>query len=104
VLKDRRSPYRPGTRSRFWWKAKQKLTLAVEVLQCAPELVHWGDWGWASVMAFAYRDPRTSEQVTVEQAVRLPRAEDWTPRCGRAEILCWGVLRSGLLRHPVLVG
>ena len=25
VLKDRRSPYRPGTRSRSWWKAKHKL-------------------------------------------------------------------------------
>ena len=24
VLKDRRSPYRPGTRSRSWWKAKNK--------------------------------------------------------------------------------
>jgi hypothetical protein len=47
-------------------------------------------------MAFAYRDPRTGERVTVEQAVRVPRADEWTPR-GAAELLCWGVLRSGLL-------
>jgi hypothetical protein len=86
-----------------WWKAKHRLVLPVEVLQCAPELVRWGDWGWAAVMAFAYRDPRSGEQVTLEQAVRVPQRDDWTPLRGPAEILCWGVLRSGLLRHPVLV-
>jgi hypothetical protein len=104
VLKDRRSSYRPGTRSRCWWKAKHKLTLAVEVLQCAPERVRWGDWGQAAVMAFSYRDPRSGEMVTMEQAIRVPHADEWAPRRGPAEILCWGVLRSGLLRHPLLVG
>jgi hypothetical protein len=59
--------------------------------------------GHAAVMAFAYRDPRTGESVTVEQAVRVPHAADWQPRRGLAEILCWGVLRSGLLRHPLVV-
>jgi hypothetical protein len=34
----------------------------------------------------------------------VPQPEEWTPRLGPAELLCWGVLRSGLLRHPVLVG
>jgi hypothetical protein len=87
-----------------WWKAKQKLVLSAEVLQCAPELAPWGDWGQACVMAFVYRDPRSGEHVTVEQAVRVPQPEEWTPRLGpAAELLCWGVLRSGLLRHPVLV-
>jgi hypothetical protein len=100
VLKDRRSVYRSGTRSRSWWKAKHKLMLPVEVLHCAPELVRWGDWGQACVMALAYRDPLSGQVVTVEQAVRVPHADDWTPRTGPAEILCWGVLRSGLLRHP----
>jgi len=77
VLKDRRSIYKPGTRSRGWWKAKQKLTLPVEVLDCAPELVPWGDWGHAS---FAYCDPRSGELVTVEQAVRVPGSrEPWPP-------------------------
>jgi bifunctional non-homologous end joining protein LigD len=103
VLKDRRSSYRPGTRSRDWWKAKHKLVLPVEVLHCAPELVPWGDWGRAAVMAFAYRDPRSCDQINVEQAVRVPQAADWAPRLGPAEVLCWGVLRSGLLRHPVLI-
>jgi bifunctional non-homologous end joining protein LigD len=104
VLKGRRSVYRPGTRSRAWWKAKHKLTLTVEVLHCAPELVRWGDWGMACVMAFSYRHPRTGEEVTVEQAIRVPYADAWTPRQGSADVVCWGVLRSGLLRHAVLVG
>jgi hypothetical protein len=103
VLKDRRSVYKPGTRSRCWWKAKQKLVLPVEVLQCAPELVAWGDWGRAALMAFAYRDPRTGELVRVEQAVRVSHADGWKPSRGPAEIICRGVLRSGLLRHPVLI-
>jgi ATP-dependent DNA ligase len=35
VLKQRRSLYKPGLRSRRWWKAKHKLTLTLEVLDCA---------------------------------------------------------------------
>lgn len=35
VLKHRRSVYKPGSRSRLWWKVKQKLTLDVDVLDCA---------------------------------------------------------------------
>jgi hypothetical protein len=54
-------------------------------------------------MAFAYRDPRSGEQVTVEQAVRVPQVDDWAPKLGPAQVLCWGALRSGLLRHPLLV-
>jgi ATP-dependent DNA ligase len=44
VLKDRRSIYKPGLRSKAWWKAKQKLTLQGEVLDCAGKLVAWGEW------------------------------------------------------------
>jgi ATP-dependent DNA ligase len=104
VLKDRASPYRPGTRSRAWWKLKQKFTLDVEVLACVGELIPWGDWGQACILAFAYTDPRTDERVSVEQAVRIAAPATWTPRRGPGEILCWGVLRSGLLRHPVFTG
>jgi hypothetical protein len=75
-----------------------------EVLHCAPDLVPRGDWGQSAVMAFAYRDPRSGELVTVEQAVRVPYSADWQPRRGPAEILCWGLLRSGLLRHPLQIG
>lgn len=73
------------------------------MLHCAPELVRWGDWGQACVMVLAYHDPRTGERVTVEQAIRVPGSDDGAPGRGPAKIICWGVLRSGLLRHPVLV-
>jgi hypothetical protein len=62
-----------------------------------------GRLGQACMMAFEYRDARTGELVTVEQAVRVSRPSEWTPRRGPAEIVCWGIFRSGLLRHPVLV-
>jgi hypothetical protein len=60
-----------------------------------------GRLGRAAVLAFAYRDPRRGELVTVEQAVRVWRIGDWTPGRGHAQILCWGIFPSGLLRHPV---
>jgi hypothetical protein len=53
----------------------------------ADELIQWGDWGWACQMAFAYRDPRRGELVTVEQTVRVARPKDWTPRWGPATIV-----------------
>ena len=43
------------------------------------------------------------ELVTVEQAVRVSRSNEWRPGRGPAKVLGWGVLRSGLLRHPVVV-
>jgi ATP-dependent DNA ligase len=73
VLKHRHSVYRPGVRSRAWWKAKYRLVLPVEVLACAPGLIEWGDWGLAAVMAFAYHDQRSGELVTVEGGPRPPR-------------------------------
>ena len=36
----------------------------------------------------------------VWSAVRIAYPREWTPRRGPAEILCWGILRSGLPRHP----
>jgi hypothetical protein len=78
VLKDRRSAYKPGTRSASWWKVKHKLVLPVDVVRRAPELVAWGDWGRACMMEFAYQDPRSDRRVTVEQAVRVPVPERWT--------------------------
>ena len=80
MLKDRRSVYRPGTRSRAWWKSKNKITLLVEVLQCAPELVRWGDWGQACVMVFAYREPCPAcQQDLWEDGFLLMAGELWPP-------------------------
>jgi hypothetical protein len=77
---------------------KRPLHAVASLLVAGGELIEWGDWGLACVMAFAYRHPRTSEVVTVEQAVRVPYSAGWKPRFGPGQILCWGVLRSGLLR------
>lgn len=63
-----------------------------------------GRLGQAAVLAFAYRDPRSGERVTVQQAVRVAAPGEWAPRRGPAEVLCWGLLPSGLLRHPVFIG
>jgi hypothetical protein len=52
-----------------------------------------------------YTHPRTCETVAIEQTVRVPRGDAFELRVGaRAESLCWGVMPSGSLRHPVFVG
>ena len=59
--------------------------------------------GSAATIATGGAVPEGADSIVpVEQTVQVPRSEEWTPRLGPAELLCWGVLRSGLLRHPVL--
>ena len=104
VLKERGSLYYPGQRSPAWRKLKAKLTLEVRVTSGTGELVAWGDWGLATNLALTYRHQRTGTEVAIEQAVRVPRGEPFEVRPGaRAEVLCWGVMPSGLLRHPLFV-
>jgi ATP-dependent DNA ligase len=103
VLKLREAPYRPGLRTTAWLKAKQRLELVVEVLRAGAALIRWGDWGWAAVLAFAYTHPRTGGRVTVEQAVRVV-GDTGIPQPGPATVRCWGVMPSGLLRHPERLG
>jgi hypothetical protein len=94
--------FREGLRGLGYAEGQTVLLGRGRVRHCAAELVRWGDWGQACVMAFSYRDPRTGELVTVEQAVRVGvgRSSAWTSRRGPAEILCWGMLRSGLAQLP----
>jgi hypothetical protein len=49
-------------------------------------------------MAFSYRDPRMGELVIVEQAVHSASAA-----AGGGGDTLRGLLRSGLLRHPLFV-
>jgi hypothetical protein len=35
--------------------------------------------------------------------VRVTDPDGWKLRLGAADVLCWGVLPSGRLRHPVFV-
>jgi bifunctional non-homologous end joining protein LigD len=103
VLKDRRAPYRPGVRSPAWLKVKHRLTLRVQVLSGSTALVKWGDWGWAARVKLAYTHPRTGAATTIDELVRVTDSEGWTLRLGEADVLCWGILPSGRLRHPVFV-
>ena len=103
VLKERRAPYRPGVRSPAWLKVKHRLTLRVQVLGGSPDLIKWGDWGWAARVQLAYTHPRTGALTTIEELVRVTDPDGWALRLGEADVLCWGVLPSGRLRHPVFV-
>jgi hypothetical protein len=103
VLKERASLYRPGIRSPAWLKLKLKLSLDVVVTGGSAERIRWGDWGEAVTLAFGYTHPRTSAHVEVCQAVRVPRDVPFDLRIGECvELVCWGVIPSGMLRHPLL--
>ena len=63
-----------------------------------------GDWGEAANLELAYTHPRSGERVEIQQAVRIARAEPFELRDGiRAELVCWGVMPSGLLSHPLFL-
>jgi hypothetical protein len=65
VLKDRRASYRPGQRSPYWLKVKHRYMLPVRVIARDPELVRWGDWGWAVRLSLRYRHPLTGQRVAI---------------------------------------
>ena len=103
VLKERTSIYRPGMRSPAWLKLKPKLTLDVVVTGGSANRVRWGDWGEAVMLAFRYAHPRIGAEVEIRQAVRVPRDLRFDLMIGeRVGLVCWGVMPSGLLRHPEL--
>jgi ATP-dependent DNA ligase len=105
VLKDRRAPYRPGRRSPAWLKVKQRVVLEVLVEDGQVELVQWGDWARAARLSLSYRHPKTGALETIDELVRVPAADAFElRRKARAQVLCWGILPSGRLRHPVFVG
>jgi ATP-dependent DNA ligase len=103
VLKERRSVHKAGVRTADWLKVKHRLTLRVRVLDGEPELVRWGDWGWAARVRLSYTHPRTGIRKTIDELVRVTDPEAWALRRGPAHVLCWGVLPSGRLRHPMFV-
>ncbi len=68
------------------------------------ERIAWGDWGEVVMLEFRYAHPRTGADVAIRQAVRVPRAEPFALTVGaRVTLVCWGVMPSGMLRHPVLL-
>jgi hypothetical protein len=55
-------------------------------------------------LAFRYKHPRTGADVEIRQAVRVPRDLPFDIKIGqRHELVCWGVMPSGMRRHPVLL-
>ncbi len=67
----------------------------------SPALVKWGDWVWAAKVRLAYTHPRTGTVTTIDELVRVTDPDGWVLRLGEADVLCWGMLPSGRLRHPV---
>jgi hypothetical protein len=62
------------------------------------------DWGEAVTPALCYRHPGTGADVEVHQPVRVPRdlPSDLTIS-ERVDLVCGGVMLSGMLRHPFLL-
>ncbi len=104
VLKDRRSIYRSGVRSPAWLKVKPRIELQAVVTGGSATPTPWGDWGMAVMLELRYLHPRTGQPDLHRQAVRIRRDEPFELRTGAgAEVLCWGVMPSGMLRHPLFV-
>jgi ATP-dependent DNA ligase len=102
VLKDRHAPYRPGVRSSDWLAVKHQRMVRARIDGGEPALVRWGDWGWAARLTLTYRHPQTRRRVRIVEMVRVPQPESFVLRIGeRGEMLCWGFLPNGRLRHPV---
>ena len=54
-------------------------------------------------MGWLGRSGSTGADVEIRQAVRVPRDLAFDLAIGeRVNLLCWGVMPSGMLRHPVL--
>jgi alpha-tubulin suppressor-like RCC1 family protein len=53
-------------------------------------------------LTLTYRHPQTRRHVRIDEIVRVPQPDSFTLRVGeRGEVLCWGFLQNGRLRHPV---
>jgi ATP dependent DNA ligase domain len=104
VLKDREAVYRPGERSPAWLKLKPKLTLDVTVTGGSGDRIAWGDWGEAVNLEVVCKHPCTGERMRIRQAVRIARAQPFDLQVGSpASLVCWGVMPSGMLRHPLFL-
>jgi hypothetical protein len=100
-MKEPTSPYLLVERSPAWQKLKPKLTIKVLVTGVSAKRIRCGDWGEAVMLALAYEHPRSGELVHIRRAVRIARNRPFARRIGRqAELVCWGVTPSAMLRRP----
>jgi hypothetical protein len=57
------------------------------------------------MLHLTYKHPRTRKRVEIRQAVRIARQQPFELNVGaRASVVCWGVMPSGMLRHPLFLG
>ena len=56
------------------------------------------------MLELAYKHPRTGKRTVIKQAVRIARQQPFELNVGtRASLVCWGVMPSGMLRHPLFL-
>jgi hypothetical protein len=56
------------------------------------------------MLKMAYKHPRTGKRIMIERAVRIARDQPFELAVGgRASVVCWGVMPSGMLRHPLFL-
>jgi hypothetical protein len=68
------------------------------------ERIKWGDWGEAVMLELGYKHPRTGKRTRFSQAVRIARRQPFELKVSaRASVMCWGVMPSGTLRHPLFL-
>ena len=103
ALKDPASRYRPGERSPAWLKPKPKLTL--ELVVAALRSGSRGATGARrSYSSWPTHTRARAERAQIRQAVRSARHEPLELRTRkRAQLVCWGVMPSGMLRHPLFI-
>lgn len=63
--------------------------------------IAWGDRGKAGMLALAYGQLGSKQTVQIWQAAPIARDQPFELRIGgHTELVCWGVMPSGMLRHP----
>jgi hypothetical protein len=89
-------------RSHAWLKLKPNLAPTVTIIGGSSERTTWGDLGRGRDAGVPlYTHPRTGAEVEIHQAFSVPRGDPLDFGIGqRAKLICWGVMPSGMLRHP----
>jgi len=95
---------KPIFRGKVQIRQLNKVALEVIVTGGSSEPIQCGGGGLAVMLDIAYTHPRDAKAIQIRQAVRIRRDEPFTLRAGgMAELVCWGVMPSGMLRHPLFV-
>jgi len=53
------------------------------------------------MLELEYKHARTDKRTRIRQVVRIARHEPFELKVGApASLVCWGIMPSGMLRHP----